>query len=106
PSSEDVMSMMLTLTGAGLTWRAGDYLYYHVVSRRLAEWERGVVRDADGVREGCREFTMGNGSRQAILMVHGFNDSPRAYQKTASMLAVRGFTCRAMRLAGFGIPIH
>lgn len=99
------MSMMLTLTGAGLAWLASDYLYYRVVSRRLAKWESGVLRDADGVREGCREFTLGNG-RHAILMVHGFNDSPRAYQKMASVLANRGFTCRAMRLPGFGIPIH
>lgn len=99
------MSMILTLTGAGLTWLASDYLYYHVVSRRLAEWERTVERDEEGVRIGCREFTVGQG-RHAILMVHGFNDSPRVYDRMARVLAERGFTCRAMRLPGFGIPIR
>jgi pimeloyl-ACP methyl ester carboxylesterase len=91
--------------GSGLTWLASDYLYYHVVSRRLAEWERSVERDEEGVRIGCREFTVGNG-RHAMLMVHGFNDSPRVYDRMARVLANRGFTCRAMRLPGFGIPIR
>jgi esterase/lipase len=98
------MSWMLTMTGAGLSWLASDYLYDRVVHRRLAEWESTIERDPDGVRQGCREFTLGSG-RHAILMVHGFNDSPRVYHKMAGVLAGRGFTCRAMRLPGFAIPI-
>jgi carboxylesterase len=98
------MSWTLTMTGAGLAWLASDFLYDRVVHRRLAEWERSVERDPDGVRRGCRDFMMGSG-RHAILLVHGFNDSPRVYQRMATVLAGEGYACRAMRLPGFAIPI-
>src|SRR5690606_32080871 len=37
--------------------------------------------------------------------VHGINDSPAIYRKMAPRLAEKGFTCRAMRLPGFAMPI-
>jgi alpha-beta hydrolase superfamily lysophospholipase len=64
-----------------------------------------VRRDADGVCEGCREFEVGTGP-DALLLIHGFGDTPAAFRKLAPALAEGGFTCRAMRLPGFGEPVH
>jgi alpha-beta hydrolase superfamily lysophospholipase len=89
---------------AAVVWLAGDLLYSILMKRRYARWTRGIERDADGVRRGCREYTTGNGDI-AILLVHGFGDSAAIWQRIAPALAGRGFTCRVMRLPGFGMPM-
>lgn len=86
-------------------WMLGDFVYSWMISRRIDAWEEEVERDADGVRLGCREYTLGNGS-SAVLLIHGINDSPAAYHKLAPELAGAGFTCRVMRLPGFAMPIE
>ncbi len=83
---------------------AGDIVYWQVTQRRLAKWEQGIERDSDGVRRGCRDFAVGDGD-VALLLVHGFGDSPAIYSRMARALADRGFFCRAMRLPGFAKPM-
>jgi len=85
-------------------WLGGDAIYWKVTDCRWKRWESGVVRDADGVRVGCRDFTMGDGD-VALLMIHGFADSPATFRRMAPRLAADGFTCRAMRLPGFAEPM-
>jgi len=75
----------------------GDLLYSLIVKARYRRWEAGIERDADGVRLGCREFTLGDGE-DAVLLVHGFGDSPSVFQRMAPALAARGFTCHGLRL--------
>lgn len=75
----------------------GDLLYYLVAKYRYGRWEAGIERDAEGVRLGCREFTLGDGE-DAILLVHGYGDSPSVFQRMAPGLAAKGFTCHAVRL--------
>ena len=75
----------------------GDLLYSLIVRAGYRRWEAGIGRDAEGVRVGCREFTLGDGE-DAVLLVHGFGDSPSVFQRMAPALAKRGFTCHALRL--------
>ncbi|MFH1861138.1 MAG: alpha/beta fold hydrolase [bacterium] len=82
----------------------GDAAYNAIVKHRLNQWESHVSRDANGIRQGCQEFTTGNGDI-ALLMVHGFGDSPALYTRFAPALAEMGFTCKAMRLPGFAEPM-
>jgi carboxylesterase len=91
------------LGGLVLLWLALDLLHFLVVRYANARWEAGVRRDPDGVRAGCREFTVGAGET-ALLLVHGFGDSPIQFRCLAAALAERGFTCRAMRLPRFALP--
>jgi esterase/lipase len=86
-------------------WPCLDLGYALVTQQRYASWEVAIKRDADGVRDGCREFTAGNGQR-ALLFIHGFGDSPAVFQRMAPALAARGFTCRAMRLPHFATPLE
>ena len=39
----------------------------------------------------------------AVLLVHGFNNSPRLWDFIAQELAEQGYHCRAMRLPGFAM---
>ena len=82
----------------------GDATYACITHRRLRAWEARVERDPDGVRKGCREFSVGEGPT-ALLLIHGFCESPAAYAKIAPALAARGFACRAMRLPGSAEPM-
>ncbi len=88
---------------AALVWVAGDFAYSRWVEQRLAQWEKTVQRGPDGLRPECAAFSLGNG-KTALLMVHGFGDSPALFSPMAAALAKRGYTCRAMRLPDSGIP--
>ncbi len=79
---------------------SGDLIYSGITKHRSKEWEKGIQRDADGIRCGCREFNVGT-SDTALLLIHGFGDAPSVYHKFASSLAEMGFSCRVMRLPGF-----
>lgn len=83
-----------------IMWLVGDFTYSRLVGYRLQRWEESVRWESDGVREGCRGYTIGSG-QTAVLLVHGFNDCPRLYDGMAPLLAEQGFTVRVMRLPGF-----
>jgi carboxylesterase len=87
-----------------ILWIAGDLVYSLLVRRAYRRWEAGIERDAEGVRAGCQEFTLGNGE-DAVLLVHGFGDSPGIFQRVGPALAARGFTCHGLRLPEFALPM-
>ncbi len=86
-------------------WLCGDLLYSVVVKHLYSQWESRIERDAEGVRLGCREFTLGAGA-DAVLLIHGFGDSPAVYQLMAPALAAKGFTCHGLRLPLYGMPMN
>ncbi len=92
---------LVVLCGLAVVWLAGDFVYSRVILRRIDQWESSVERNGDGIQTGCEAFTAGQGNT-AIVFVHGFNDSPRCWSKMAPRIASDGFTCRAVRLPGFG----
>lgn len=98
--------MLYVLTGGLAVYLlvlAGDFVYWRVVSHRLAAWEASVQRDSEGVLVGCREYATGSGD-DAILLIHGINASPHEYRKMAPELSRRGYHCRVMRLPHFAEP--
>ncbi len=80
-----------------------DFGYARVVAFRQARWEQSIPRGPDGVRAGCADYTVGQGP-VALLLIHGFADSPAVFRQMAEYWAARGFTCRAMRLPGAALP--
>jgi carboxylesterase len=85
-------------------WILSDLFYSLIVGRMYRRWEAAIERDAEGVRAGCNEFTLGEGE-DAVLLVHGFGDSPAIFQRFASPLAAQGFTCHGIRLPQFALPM-
>lgn len=82
-----------------------DFGYDRVVHFRHDRWERTIERDANGLRKGYEDFTIGTGDT-ALLMIHGFGAGPLTWGRMAPALAERGFTCRALCLQGFGRPME
>ena len=69
---------------------------------RQWRWEKINPRDADGLLEKAAASTLGSGPI-ALLMIHGFADTPAVWLRMATRLAETGrFTCRMMRLPGTG----
>jgi alpha-beta hydrolase superfamily lysophospholipase len=85
-------------------WLVGDFLHALVVRLWNARWEKRIERDAEGVRAGCREGTLGEGDT-ALLLVHGYGESPSVWRRMAPALAASGFTVRTLRLPGHGLPM-
>ena len=85
-------------------WLIGDFAYSRYVDDQIQEWESQIERDDEGVRSGCHAYTKGNGET-ALLLVHGFNETPGVWHKMVPELVTHGYTCRAIRLPGFGESI-
>jgi carboxylesterase len=104
----EASAMLYTLIALALAvptlWILCDLLYSLAMKRLYRRWEAGIERDAEGVRAGCREFTLGQGE-DAVLLVHGFGDSPAIFQRIGPALAAKGFTCHGIRLPQFAVPM-
>ncbi len=86
-------------------WLTADLFHALLLRRCYANWEAGIERDpATGVRVGCEERQYGNGAT-ALLLVHGFADSPAIWTRMAPVLAdQKGYTCYTLRLPYFAEP--
>lgn len=92
------------ISGLLLAILAIDLSYSCWVNLSRVSWERSVDRGQNGVRKGCDSARMGEG-RTAVLMVHGFADSPALWGRWMPILADRGYACRSILLPGFAVPI-
>ncbi len=95
--------LWLLVLGAPLTVLVLDFAYSRLILYRRRRWESGWELGAGGVFAGCEDFAEGAGGT-ALLMAHGFGDSPAVFSRLAPLLAGKGFACRAVRLPGFGVP--
>ena len=87
-----------------------------VVSAALAAWvfRRSVARNVehasrlalppgrDGIIEGAGSIELHGAQRRAVLILHGFGDTPQTVSYLAAHLHGLGFTVRAPLLAGHG----
>jgi len=76
-----------------------DLSYSIYIRVRLKIFENHVQRDAAGYLVGSEPFEAGDGEN-AILFVHGFNDSPALWKKWVPFFVENGFYCKAIRLSG------
>lgn len=93
---------LLALVGI---WVLGDFIYSRVVASAVRKWEKTIQRDEDGVQVGTRSWAL-PGKETALLLVHGFNDTPRTFNRMGPLLNEHGHTVRAVRLPGFGVHVR
>ena len=82
-------------------WIAVNLFYRICLWLRWQRRERHVRRDDQGVVADGVPFTCGEGDT-ALLLVHGFADTPAVFREMALQLAAHGLSCRALRLPGAG----
>ena len=91
----------------GALWLAGFAAAWWVVRGAFARRrERAFIRehhyDGEGIIVGAEPVTL-TGSRQgAVLLLHGYNDSPQSMRSVAAALHARGWTVRVPLLPGHG----
>ena len=56
------------------------------------------------IHPGCESFSA-QGSRQGVLVLHGYGGSPESVMSVANMCAGAGFTVECPRLPGHGTSI-
>ncbi len=88
-----------------LLFIGADFGYSRYVAWNIRSWEQTIERGADGVLQGCEDYSLGSG-KDAVLLVHGINDSPAVWRRMAPVLAEAGWHVRAMRLPGFAEPLE
>ena len=89
-----------------------------VVGAAADRWWRARVRDrfeadhrrrfrltAMGLVVGAEPFTLSGGADRAVLVLHGFNDTPQSMAALAARLHARGWTVRVPRLPGHGVGL-
>ena len=82
----------------GLAWGARQYAAW----RRERLSERMLPRGDDGIIRGAEPVALDGGGRGAVLLLHGFGDTPQAVRDLAAALAERGWSARAPLLPGHG----
>lgn len=102
--------LILAFAVAVVAWLAGDFVYSRIVASRVAAWEKTIERDALGVQVGAESRTIEGDPQSgrsdiALLLVHGINDTPQAFQYMVPPLSERGYALRLLRLPGFGVPV-
>lgn len=70
--------------------------------RREREFVRTHEFDADGVIVGAASVTLTGTRAGAVLLLHGYNDSPQSLHFVAAALHARGWTVRVPLLPGHG----
>ena len=86
-------------------WVLGDFVHAQIIQRAFQRFDAGIERDAAGVQIDAQAYSL-PGSDTALLLVHGFNDTPRTFERLAPGLHAAGFSIRAVRLPGFGVPVE
>ncbi len=64
--------------------------------------ESTLIKARDGVSLAVRHWPAGGDPRASVLIVHGLGEHGGRYDRTAGILAGRGFDCWASDLRGFG----
>ena len=88
-------------------WLAAAAVTWWLIRGAIGRWrEREFVRthefNADGVIVGAEPLTLAGTRAGAVLLFHGYNDSPQSLHFVAAALHARGWTVRVPLLPGHG----
>jgi carboxylesterase len=102
----DRSSLIAAMLALAATAVAGAVL--HAAHRRRVE-RRSLARlplDHDGIVRGARGFTLAGDPARAVMVVHGFGDTPQSVAELAHALHADGWTVRVPLLPGHGRTVR
>lgn len=89
------LAAVAVLVAVNRAWRASQV-------ERAFEAKFGAQRNARGVIAGAESFTLAGSTDRAIVLLHGFNDSPQTMRSPAAAMHAAGWTVYAPLLPGHG----
>lgn len=89
------LAAVAAIVAANRAWRARQV-------ERAFEAKFGVRRNAQGVIAGAESFSLMGSTDRAIVLLHGFNDSPQTMRAPAEAMHAAGWTVYAPVLPGHG----
>jgi carboxylesterase len=92
-----MLAPLLLAVGASIV-----VLRLRAARRRERAYANARPPGADGVVAGAEGFTLEGSTGRALLMLHGFGDTPQTLRYLAGRLHAAGFTVRAPLLPGHG----
>ena len=75
-------------------------------TRALTTVAARLTLEADGIVVGARTIDLATAGNRAVLMLHGFGDTPQTLQYLAAYLHAQGWAVRAPLLPGHGRTLH
>lgn len=90
--------MLWALAVAGAVWAQRSWR----ALRRSQRFQRRFPADANGIVLGAEPRTLEASANHAVLLIHGYNDSPRSVERVAQRLQRAGWTVRLPLLPGHG----
>ena len=75
-------------------------------ARALTTVAARLPLEADGIVVGARTIDLATDGNRAVLMLHGFGDTPQTLQYLAAYLHAQGWAVRAPLLPGHGRTLH
>lgn len=92
---------MKILIGAVLVWFVANFGYVFRNRLRLRRWEKESERNDAGRLVGSEAFASKQSGPIAILLVHGYANSPDVWRHMRSDFDAAGISCHAVQLPGF-----
>ena len=74
-----------------ILWLATNLAHREWIAVRRYQWEQRVSRGPDGVATDAQPYTCGTGA-DAVLLIHGFADTPAVFRELANTLATHDLT--------------
>ena len=99
------MILLNTLALVALGVAGAAYLLRAHSAALVHGFERGLPVGADGIIPGAQSLRLEGSSDGAVLLLHGFGDTPRTLEYLAQALADSGYTVFAPLLPGHGRTI-
>lgn len=97
---------MLAAASVVLSAALGVALWRRQVAQRVEAADAARrPRDARGVVIGGEPFALAGTNGAAVLLLHGFNDTPQSMRYLAARLHAAGYTVRVPRLPGHGCAL-
>ena len=97
------MLLRVLLTGIGIALLLHTIRYRWLVAHTRAREAERLPTGRDGVVPGAEAFTLRGSATHAVLLVHGFGDTPQTVRLLGEHLhGVHGWTVRGLLLPGHG----
>lgn len=98
-----IVNVAISLAAAAAAWWAVRTI---IARRDERNFDAAYPRNSDGIIRGAEPIHLTGPRRGAVLLLHGYNDSPQSVASLAAVLHARGWSVEVPLLPGHGRTLH